>query len=122
MRTLIGGAAAALLALAGAPPAASTAWLQWGGPNRNFVTAPADLATSWPPGGPRRIWERPLGDGFSSIVTDGSTVYTLYRDGAEDESNRHPKSTKVPWRLNCNAGSDRNRATNDSKTNPTDAR
>ena len=59
-------------------------WPQWGGPNRNFVTGPADLAASWPAAGPRRIWSRPLGDGFSSIVTDGATLYTLYRDGADD--------------------------------------
>lgn len=59
-------------------------WPQWGGPNRNFVTAAVDLATTWPAQGPRRIWQRPLGDGFSSIVTDGATLYTLYRDGDED--------------------------------------
>ena len=27
---------------------------------------------------------RPLGDGFSAIVTDGATLYTLYRDGSND--------------------------------------
>lgn len=48
------------------------------------MTGAADFATSWPAAGPRRIWERPLGDGFSSIVTDGATLYTLYRDGADD--------------------------------------
>jgi outer membrane protein assembly factor BamB len=74
---------AAALALAlGAD--ARGAWPQWGGPNRNFVTGPADFATSWPAAGPRRIWAHPLGDGFSSIVTDGTTLYTLYRDGADD--------------------------------------
>jgi hypothetical protein len=61
-----------------------TAWPQWGGPNRNFVTGPANLASSWPAAGPPRLWERQLGDGFSSIVTDGATLYTLYRDGGDD--------------------------------------
>ena len=87
MRILIGCAAAALIATAaGRPelPPAATAWPQWGGPNRNFVTGPVDLAPAWPAAGPRRIWARPLGDGFSSIVTDGTTLYTLYRDGADD--------------------------------------
>jgi outer membrane protein assembly factor BamB len=87
VKTLLGCAAAALIAAAGVPPdspVAATAWPQWGGPNRNFVTGPADLALSWPAAGPRRIWERPLGDGFSSVVTDGVTLYTLYRDGADD--------------------------------------
>ena len=83
---LLATLAAAGLAALGAGPADSPApaWPQWGGPNRNFVAPAADLATSWPEGGPRRLWQRPLGDGFSSIVTDGATLYTLYRDGADD--------------------------------------
>jgi outer membrane protein assembly factor BamB len=75
---------AAFAAAASGDARASAAWPQWGGPSRNFVIPAADLATSWPEGGPRRIWQRPLGDGFSSIVTDGATLYTLYRDGADD--------------------------------------
>jgi outer membrane protein assembly factor BamB len=63
---------------------AGTPWPQWGGPSRNFVTEATGLAATWPPTGPRRIWQRSLGDGFSSIVTDGTTLYTLYRDGAND--------------------------------------
>lgn len=59
-------------------------WTQWGGPARNFVAPPVDLASSWPAGGPRQLWRRPLGDGFSAIVTDGTVLYTTYRDGAED--------------------------------------
>jgi outer membrane protein assembly factor BamB len=62
----------------------STAWPQWGGPNRNFIADGGELALAWPAGGPRRIWQRKLGDGFSSVVTDGSTLYTLYRNGADD--------------------------------------
>ena len=81
--------AAAVCSLAGAgqhtaTPGMTTAWLQWGGPQRNFVVEAPPLATSWPQGGPRRLWQRPLGDGFSSIVTDGTTLYTLYRDGTDD--------------------------------------
>ena len=60
------------------------AWPQWGGPNRNFTVPAANLADSWPADGPRRLWQRPLGDGFASIVTDGTTLYTAYRDGADD--------------------------------------
>jgi outer membrane protein assembly factor BamB len=60
------------------------AWPQWGGPSRNFVTESPALATSWPAEGPRRIWKRPLGDGYSAIVTDGRTLYTVYRAGDQD--------------------------------------
>ena len=60
-------------------------------PGRNGADPPAtssssarDLATSWPADGPRRLWQRPLGEGYSSIVTDGRTLYTLFRDGGAD--------------------------------------
>ena len=78
-------AAALALPAAGAAPApGGTAWLQWGGPNRNFAVEARPLALTWPADGPRRLWQRPLGDGFSAIVTDGTTLYTLYRDGDND--------------------------------------
>ncbi len=77
----------ALVILAATPrsnTSAPPAWPQWGGPDRNFTVPAADLALEWPAAGPPRLWERPLGDGFSSIVTDGASLYTIYRDGAQD--------------------------------------
>jgi len=71
-------------AFSGDSGAASPGWPQWGGPARNFVVAAPGLASTWPADGPRRLWRRPLGDGFSAIVTDGTTLYTLYRDGSQD--------------------------------------
>lgn len=65
-------------------PSGTLPWPQWGGPARNFVAPAADLAASWPASGPRQLWRRPLGDGFSGIVTDGTHIYTTYRDGADD--------------------------------------
>jgi outer membrane protein assembly factor BamB len=65
-------------------PATSFAWPQWGGPNRNFIVPAGNLRLDWPAGGPPRLWSRPLGDGFSAIVSDGASVYTLYRDGSDD--------------------------------------
>ena len=58
-------------------------WLQWGGPARNFAVD-ATIATSWPDAGPKQLWRRALGDGFSSIVGDASTLYTMYRSGPHD--------------------------------------
>jgi outer membrane protein assembly factor BamB len=60
------------------------AWPQWGGPSRNFVVDAQNLATSWPAEGPRKLWQAQLGAGYSSIVTDGRTVYTMFRDGGTD--------------------------------------
>lgn len=54
------------------------AWLQWGGPNRDFTSNATGLANSWPKGGPPKLWEQPLGDGYSALLCDGDTVYATY--------------------------------------------
>ena len=59
---------------------ASTAdWLQWGGPGRNFMPDATGLASSWPSGGPKRLWTRALGEGHSAILVEGGRLYTMYR-------------------------------------------
>ena len=45
-------------------------WPQWGGARRNFVAQSPDLADSWPPEGPRRLWKRAAPRGVASPVTD----------------------------------------------------
>ena len=57
----------------------SPSWPGWGGPDHDFSVPAADLATSWPAGGPKRLWSRPLGNGYSAISVDGSLLYTMYR-------------------------------------------
>jgi outer membrane protein assembly factor BamB len=59
--------------------AAGSDWLQWGGAGRNFMPEAAGLASSWPPGGPKRLWTRPLGEGHSAILAEGGRIYTMYR-------------------------------------------
>src|SRR6266850_7216469 len=54
-------------------------WLQWGGAGRNFMPDATGLASSWPAGGPKRLWTRPLGEGHSSILVEGNRLYTMYR-------------------------------------------
>jgi outer membrane protein assembly factor BamB len=58
-------------------------WLQWGGPNRDFQLPASHLAATWPAAGPRQLWKRALGDGYSSVVTDGRTLYTLFKRGTD---------------------------------------
>ena len=70
-----------VVALAGT---ASAQWPQWGGPNRDFRSTAMDLAEEWPEAGPRKVWERALGAGYSSIVADGGRLFTLYRSGEEE--------------------------------------
>jgi outer membrane protein assembly factor BamB len=70
-----------VLACAIAAPASGPAdWLVWGGPDRNFqVAASGALADSWPGDGPKRLWQRELGEGYSAIAVRGDTLYTMYR-------------------------------------------
>jgi outer membrane protein assembly factor BamB len=64
--------------------AASLEWPQFGGPNRNFTSDAKGLANSWPDAGPRKLWSRPLGDGYSGIAVDGPVLYTMYRRGEQE--------------------------------------
>jgi len=63
---------------------ATAQWPQWGGPNRNFMTAATGLADKWPAEGPPVIWKRDLGDGYTTIVVDSNRLFTMYRDGEEE--------------------------------------
>lgn len=56
-------------------------WAQWGGPHRNFISDTKGLATTWPATGPRRLWQRDLGEGYSAIAVEGGMLFTMYRKG-----------------------------------------
>ena len=74
-------------ATAPAPPpvaAAPPSWPQWGGPHRNFSVPAAGLAESWPEGGPRKLWSRELGDGFSGVAAADGRLFTLLRRGDDE--------------------------------------
>ena len=58
-------------------------WRQWGGPQRNFHSPATGLADSWPEGGPKILWSRPLGLGHSTVVFDDGRLFTMYRPGRE---------------------------------------
>ncbi|HET9316759.1 MAG TPA: PQQ-binding-like beta-propeller repeat protein [Vicinamibacteria bacterium] len=70
---------AVLCATTASSQSPSPAWPQWGGPTRDFKAPAVRLAASWPASGPRALWSRDLGDGYSAIVTDGDALYTMYR-------------------------------------------
>ena len=76
---------ALLLTMTAAPSLAqSPDWAQWGGPQRNFTSEAKGLAASWPAAGPRRIWQRELGEGYSAIAAERGTLYTMYRKGENE--------------------------------------
>ena len=76
-----------LISLLSAPVASfaqSPGWPQFGGPQRNFMVEAKGLAAVWPADGPRRLWNRELGDGHSSIVVDAGRLYTMYSKGEQE--------------------------------------
>src|SRR6185369_17769099 len=65
-RTFLHPATAAPVLAQNARPQAGAQWTQWGGPHRNFQTEAAGLKDQWPAAGPKVVWKRPLGEGYSS--------------------------------------------------------
>jgi outer membrane protein assembly factor BamB len=61
-----------------AAPAAGVPWTQWAGPRRNFQTDAKGLNDTWPASGPRVVWKRPLGEGYSAPAVENGVLYTMY--------------------------------------------
>jgi len=78
--------------------AAAMPWLQWGGPQRNFEIPDPGIAASWPAQGPKVVWKRPLGEGYSAILYDGGVLYTMYgTPGKEVVVAADANSGKTRW-------------------------
>lgn len=63
-------------------------WRVWGGPQRDFLSTSTGI---FPPGSgkwisqpPKKIWERPLGDGYSAVAVEDKVIYTGFRRDADD--------------------------------------
>ncbi len=54
-------------------------WPQFGGPTRDFTLPAGNLKLDWPDGGPKRLWDRPLGEGYAGLSVVDGTLYTMYR-------------------------------------------
>jgi outer membrane protein assembly factor BamB len=52
-------------------------WPQWRGPNRDGLSRETGLRTAWPAAGPRVLWRKPVGRGFSSVAVAGGRLYTM---------------------------------------------
>jgi outer membrane protein assembly factor BamB len=58
-------------------------WPQFLGPLRNGVSAETGLVQTWPTEGPPRLWEKPIGAGFSGPVVAGKRLILFHRLGNE---------------------------------------
>ncbi|MBI1789263.1 MAG: PQQ-binding-like beta-propeller repeat protein [Acidobacteria bacterium] len=83
---------------------AALEWPQFGGPNANFQVPAKGLAKAWPNGGPKLLWKRELGEGYSGIAVDGNLLYTMYRSlGEERVLAAHAATGKTVWEYSYRA-------------------
>lgn len=54
-------------------------WPQVLGPARNGIASDEHLLTAWPEDGPRTLWHRPVGDGFSGVAVAQSRAIVFHR-------------------------------------------
>ena len=54
-------------------------WTQWGGEDQSFKAPSGKLKNTWPEAGPPKLWERDLGEGYSSVLVQDGKLYTQYR-------------------------------------------
>ena len=83
------------LAPAGLDAQVPTAWPQFGGPLRNFTSPSKGLANSWPTEGPRKVWSRPLGEGYSGVAVEEGKLYTMYRVSASKAGSKFDREVIV---------------------------
>ena len=87
-----------LLVLACGTQSLRAADVQWGGPKQDFKFKARGLAAAWPEDGPKTIWQRDIGIGYSGILADGDRLYTMYRaDGREIVICLNGKDGKTIW-------------------------
>lgn len=52
-------------------------WPQWRGPERTGISRETGWIAKWPAEGPKRLWEAPVGVGYSSMAVSQGKVYTM---------------------------------------------
>jgi outer membrane protein assembly factor BamB len=59
-------------------------WPQFLGPTRNGVYSGPAIADAWPASGPRQVWKKDVGPGFSGPVVADGKVILFHRVGAQE--------------------------------------
>lgn len=70
----------ALLLLVCAVSTQAADWPRYHGPDNNGISKETGLLKSWPAGGPKIIWQKPIGFGYSSISVANGRVFTMFQD------------------------------------------
>ena len=62
---------------------ASAQWERFGGPEGDHVI-PKSKLQPWGDSGPKELWSRDLGGGYSEILVRGNRLYTMFRRGDDE--------------------------------------
>ncbi|MCI0378449.1 MAG: PQQ-like beta-propeller repeat protein [Gemmataceae bacterium] len=73
-------------------------WPQWRGPNRDGVSGETGLLTDWPDAGPRKLWEKSVGEGYSAVAVARGRVFTMFQAGAQEAVVGWDLDGKEIWR------------------------
>jgi outer membrane protein assembly factor BamB len=74
-------------------------WPQILGPNRNGIAERETLAERWTEGGPKTIWKRDVGRGFSGVAVAEGTLVLFHRVGDEEVVEAlDPKTGERRWK------------------------
>lgn len=72
-------------------------WPQFLGPNRNGAS-PEEIADTWPKEGPRILWQKPVGQGWSSPVAASNKLVLFHRVANQETIEcLDPKSGETLW-------------------------
>jgi len=70
-------------------------WPQFRGMKGDGISPETELLASWPEDGPRQVWRRTLGPGFSGITVSDGRLYTMYAVTEPDTpEGEQPKGTE----------------------------
>jgi outer membrane protein assembly factor BamB len=72
------------LLLGASPSPAPGDWPQFRGPRGDGASDGNGLLATWAVGGPKELWRRPIGEGFSSVAVRGDRLYTMGLDGEQE--------------------------------------
>ena len=74
-------------------------WPQILGPNRNGIATGEKIADAWPEKGPKIVWQREVGDGFSGVAVAGGIAILFHRvKDREVIEAMNAKTGKVLWK------------------------
>ena len=80
-------------------PLAALDWDQFHGPNRNLVSTESGWRTDWSSSGPKVLWKKEVGIGFSSVAVSAGRAYTIgHRGGNETVFSIDVESGDEVWK------------------------